>query len=137
MTTYVYSLLNQATDAHVGTAQGTFCRRVFRKAYVETGERPMLRRLCERCVVKADLAVSDLGPLRPGWAQRDVVIAALLHQGCDNLGVARRLRIGERTSCRWVREAMSRAGAETRFVWGYRLGLAQGRAEGQRAVESN
>jgi DNA-binding CsgD family transcriptional regulator len=153
MQTYVYSLHGCARLTHVGNMHGTACGYIFTSSFHVSENAPPARPICERCIARCDantvvmsvariLRMADRGivvrqraidvhaaMLAARHAERDAAIVSLLKEGADNAGVARRLRMGLRTTVRHVNDALRRSGARTRFQWGYKVGLAEGRAE--------
>ena len=118
MQTYVYSLHTRARLAHIGGAGGAMCGLVFVTGFRVSADYPPGRALCARCAAttghparRADAA--------PDTAALDAAVIAALLRGHGNPGVARELRVGLRTAVRYVNEAQARAGARTRFQFGY------------------
>ena len=148
MTTYVYSLHGGAKVTHIGSAAGAACGAVFMSTFNVSLIAPPNRPLCAICVARVGtreaLTVAKTRRLREmvqakdanatyraalradRQAERDAAIVALLAEGLDNVGVGRRLRMSLRTVTREVNGAMYRAGAKSRFQWGYHVGTVSG-----------
>lgn len=126
MATYVTSLRGQVT--HLGDESGARCGVVFYSAFYVSASQPPDRPLCAECVRRTRRTADRHAALADREATRDAVIVALLREGLGNDGIARRLRLGQRTTVRYVNGAMRRAGARTRFQWGHMVGFAAGRA---------
>lgn len=117
MPNYVTSLRDNARLAHIGSAHSTLCRIVLGPPFRTSDDMPADRTLCPRC---AGVAAVAWGTDDPHTVTRDAVLVALLKEGHDNGGVARRLNVGLRTAVRWLTDAQRRAGATTRVPVGVR-----------------
>jgi DNA-binding CsgD family transcriptional regulator len=126
METYVTSLRGRVT--HLGDESGARCGFVAYTAFYVSAGKPPDRPLCAECARRADRVVARDTALADREATRDAVIVGYLREGLGNDGIARRLRLGQRTTSRYVNGAMRRAGARTRFEWGHKVGFAAGRA---------
>lgn len=118
METYVYSLHTRAParshreHGRSGVRHGVH-RRVPRDDHVPAG--PLV---CTRCALTAGHpAIADDGA--PDTAALDAAVIAVLLRGLDNPGVARELCVGLRTAVRAINGAQRRAGARSRFQFGY------------------
>jgi DNA-binding CsgD family transcriptional regulator len=112
--------------AHIGNAHSTVCGFIFTSAFTVLDAVPVDRSLCRRCAERAEVAATG-GSIGRRLTARDAAIVELLKQGLDNVGVARRLKLGMRTTVRYINDAMRRADARSRFQWGYLLGFEAGR----------
>lgn len=123
MQTYVFSLRDGARLAHIGNAHATACGIVLTSSFHVAERVPADRVVCARCAS----AVGSLPDDAPGalTLARDGAITALLALGLNNAGVAKRLHLGLNTAVRYIGEAQRRAGARTRFEWGYLVGRAE------------
>jgi hypothetical protein len=141
--TYVSSLRGNARVTHIGNMYGTACGQVLAGPFDVTNEQPADRPLCATCAAGNSRARAAAA-LTTGTVtiheamrkidrqvierERDALVVELLREGLDNLGVARRLQIASRTAVRYINDGQRRAGAKTRFDWGYRRGYADGQA---------
>ncbi|MDQ1712785.1 MAG: hypothetical protein QOE45_2235 [Frankiaceae bacterium] len=156
-TTYVYSTDPRARVTHVGNLHGTACGFVFFASFHVSEDAPPARPICKRCIARAHaaalrearlecrlvedpeknarvrrarIAARRAALIAARQAQRDALIIAALKEGLANVAVARRLHMGLRTAVRRISTAQRRAGVKTRFQWGYKIGFAEGRAQG-------
>lgn len=122
VTTYVYSL--RSTIIHIAhDGLNPLCGKEFvGRFHVIKGARPDGYGLCSRCSRRSRAGVATAARQR----HRDSMIMALLVQGHTDTAVGRQLGWGGRTRVRYMGEAMRRAGAKTRFHWGYLVGRAEG-----------
>lgn len=127
MPTYVTSPVGKV--AHLGDAGGTRCRFIPRARFRVTDTIPPGYLPCPRCAARAAAltAAVDRARHRMRLAARDAAIAAALAEGVTDVAAARRLGMGKRTFSRYANDAMRRAGARSRFEWGYREGVASAR----------
>ncbi|MDQ1746816.1 MAG: hypothetical protein QOD07_1079 [Frankiaceae bacterium] len=131
MATYVTSLRSDAKLAHIGYPV-TACGIIFTGTHRVSDNMPTDRRICRECITRATsygLVTNDEATALLNYhpAQREVIarIVALLIDGSNDREVARRLGVSMRTISRHVAAAMSAAGAQTRFQWGFKLGRAR------------
>lgn len=128
---YVTSQRMHAKVAHLGYPI-TACRKRIAWPYRATDTMPADRRICRECVrVATGLGwiTSEEADLLLGRTVAETTdpIIGMLIDGASDRQAALRLGISERTVSRRIADAMSAAGAATRFQWGYRLGLAASR----------
>lgn len=156
MRTYVTSTHASAKVAHIGNAYYTACRYVFTGPFVVTSTPPEGMRECSRCLDALGLALEEAASLgaamdevqkqetlnaaRDTWERhvrehdlalrfdsRDRQITLLLVRGFENVEIARELGWSLRSTVRHLTSARERAGARTRFQWGYLLGFEAAR----------
>ena len=116
--------LPQTCVAHVLTEDGTTTVCNFMPLrFTPRDKLPTGMRLCRNC--RTVLARQAKWATRRArvLARRDAAIVAMLIDGLKDEAVARRLGIERRTVTRYIGDAMRRAGVESRFQWGYMLGL--------------
>jgi DNA-binding CsgD family transcriptional regulator len=118
METYVTSDLGRV--AHVGPPHHLACGAVMRSTFAVHDSPPPGRRVCVNCLRAKAKAESWAEHKRQVVAARDARIVALLAEGLTDQALRRRLGLQRRTVSRYVNEAMRRAGARTRFEWGYK-----------------
>ena len=145
---YVTSTHRTARRAHFGDSRSTLCG-LWLTGTLRYSDLPFDDRMtCTRCVqvafekgtLTATEAVAALeyqptaARARKGrydTQEMDRALAAF-KEGLRDTEVAERLRVSLRGVARRAGQGMADAGARTRFEWGYRIGLAEGRA-GRRA----
>jgi hypothetical protein len=140
-------LRNNATVTHIGNMYGTLCGQVLAGPYEVTPDRPEGRPLCATCGAgssrartaarsEAQITVETVtiheamhkAARAAVERDRDNLTVSLLREGLENQGVARQMGVALRTAVRYINDAQRRAGARTRFQWGFRCGFAAGRA---------
>jgi DNA-binding NarL/FixJ family response regulator len=122
MATYVSPLRSTAYLSHIGNENGTACRRVYSAGFIVTDAPLPGRTVCARCTGAVAARISRAEQRAKTEAARDALIVQLLRDGASDATLCRRLRLGQRTMSRYVNDAMRRAGARTRFEWGYMTG---------------
>lgn len=121
MGTYVTSL--RSNIAHYAEDHRPLCGVILRGPFQTTERRPPGAPLCAKCAVRHGGARARRARLE----QRDAVVIRLLASGATDTAIRHRLNLGARTVSRYLNDAMRRAGARTRFEWGYRVGRAERR----------
>lgn len=121
MPRFVTPLDTRATRTHLGTGAGTRCGQVLRSVMV-CAAIPADRPLCRPCGQRATPVESQAVTGDTFVELRDALLASLLREGMTQVAMSRHLNAGRRTVVRWVSEATRRAGAETMWQWGYRVG---------------
>lgn len=130
MPRYVTSLRADAQLAHIGYPVTT-CGEIFPGAHRVSDHMPPDRRICPECVDRATgfgwLTADEADVLRAITpARRDVaaLMVSWLLDGASDREMAHRLGVSMRSINRYVSAAMQKAGAHTRFQWGYVVGIA-------------
>lgn len=123
---YVTSLRGSVT--HLATSPGrTRCSYEFVGAFYVSDKRPD-RPLCGECARLADVHDRYVARRQSAVAARDGLLVDLLRDGLTDAAIRRHLHLSARSLSRYLNDAMRRAGARTRFQWGYVVGAAPDRA---------
>ncbi len=130
MPRYVTSLRADAKLAHIGYPVTT-CGVIFPGVHRVTDHMPADRRICPECVSNATgfgwITEDEAAALlRIAPTERDIpaAVVEMLIEGTSDREMAHRLGVSMRTISRYVSSAMQQAGAQTRFQWGYLVGMS-------------